>query len=115
MLIWAIFGTQTFEFQTHPPPLLKCIPDPTSSSPCEMSLSGINHRYFVRCSGAHDHPKLGMYWKGRGPEGVPEAVRQAGCHSGWGRLLLVTNGVGAGSCGQGEIGWAIGQGPGVGG
>ena len=32
-----------------------------------------------------------------------------------GRLLSVTNGVGAGGCGQGESGWAIGQGPGGGG
>ena len=33
-----------------------------------------------------------------------------GCQSGWGRLLSVTNRVGAGSCGRGESGWAIGQG-----
>ena len=49
----------------------------------------------------------------RGPEGaleaVPEPVRQAvggGCQSGWGRLLTVTNAIEAGTCRQGDSGWA---------
>ena len=60
-------------------------------------------------------PGARMYWKGRGPEGVREAARQAvggGYQGGWGRLLWVTNAIGVGSCGQEESGWAIGRSPG---
>ena len=42
-------------------------------------------------------------------EAAPEAVRQAvrgGCQSGWGRLLLVTNAVEAGTWRQGDSDWA---------
>ena len=42
-------------------------------------------------------------------EAAPEAVRQAvggGCQSGWGRLLSVTNAMEAGTCRQGNSGWA---------
>ena len=42
-------------------------------------------------------------------EAAPEAVRQAvgaGCQSGWGRLLSVTNAIEAGTCRQGDSGWA---------
>ena len=42
-------------------------------------------------------------------EAAPEAVRQAvggGCQSGWGRLLSVTNAIEAGTCRQGDRGWA---------
>ena len=52
----------------------------------------------------------GMHQKGRHLRGGPEAVRQAvggGCQSGWGRLLSVTNAVGAGTRPQGDNGNAI--------
>ena len=42
-------------------------------------------------------------------EAAPEAVRQAvggGRRSGWGRLLSVTNAIEAGTCRQGDTGWA---------
>ena len=42
-------------------------------------------------------------------EAAPKAVRQAvggGCRSGWGRLLSVTNAIEAGTCRQGDSGWA---------
>ena len=42
-------------------------------------------------------------------DGASEAVRQAvggGCQSGWGRLLSVTNAIEAGTCRQGDSGWA---------
>ena len=42
-------------------------------------------------------------------EAAPEAVRQAvggGCQSGRGRLLSVTNAIDAGTCRQGDSGWA---------
>ena len=50
-------------------------------------------------------------WASPGP---PAAVRQAVrgvCHSGWGRLLSVTNAVEAGTWRQGGSGWAIGWAP----
>ena len=49
---------------------------------------------------------------------APETVRQAvggGCQSGWGRLLSVTNAIGAGSCRQGDTDWAWAGRPGAGG
>ena len=42
-------------------------------------------------------------------EAAPAAVGQAvggGCQSGWGRLLSVTNAIEAGTCHQGDSGWA---------
>ena len=51
-------------------------------------------------------------------EAAPGAVRQAvggGCQSGWGRLLSVTNAIEAGSCRQGNSGWAQTGRPGRGG
>ena len=51
-------------------------------------------------------------------EAAPEAVRQAvggGCQSGWGRLLSVTNAIVAGTCRQGDSGWAQAGRPGGGG
>ena len=51
-------------------------------------------------------------------EVAPEAVGQAvggGCRSGWGRLLLVTNAIEAGTCRQGDSGWALAGRPGGGG
>ena len=51
-------------------------------------------------------------------EAAPEAVRSAvggGCRSGWGRFLSVTNAVEAGSCRQGDSGWAWAGRPGGGG
>ena len=55
-------------------------------------------------------------WGGQGcmrregtPEAAPQAVRQAvggGCQSGWGRLLSVTNATEAGTCREGDSGWA---------
>ena len=46
-------------------------------------------------------------------EGTSEAAREAvgqavrgGCQSGWGRLLSVTNAIEAGTCRQGDGGWA---------
>ena len=57
------------------------------------------------------YPYPGMHCIRR--EGTPEAaqgaVRQAvggGCQSGWGRLLSVTNKTEAGTCRQGDSGWA---------
>ena len=47
--------------------------------------------------------------EGAASEAAPEAVRQAvggGCQSGWGRLLSVTNAIEAGTCRQGDSGWA---------
>ena len=49
---------------------------------------------------------------------APEAVRHAvggGCPSGWGRLLSVTNAIGAGAWRQGDSGWAKAGRPGGGG
>ena len=46
---------------------------------------------------------------GGGSEEAPEAVRRAvggGCRSGWGRLLSVPNAIEAGTCRQGDSGWA---------
>ena len=43
-------------------------------------------------------------------EAAPEAVRQtvaAGCQSSWGRLLSATNAIEAGTCRQGDSGWAL--------
>ena len=51
-------------------------------------------------------------------EVAPEAVRQAaggGCQSGWGRLLSVTKAIEAGTCRQGNSGWAWAGRPGGGG
>ena len=51
-------------------------------------------------------------------EAAPEAVRQAvggGCRSSWGRLLSVANGIEAGTCRQGDSGWALAGRPGKGG
>ena len=48
------------------------------------------------------------------PEAAPEAVRQAvggGCQSRWGRLLSVTHANEAGTCCQGDSGWAGRPGP----
>ena len=60
--------------------------------------------------------EAGMYWKGRGPGGGSRSGWaggwRRGCQGGWGRLLSVTNTVGAGSCCPGESGWATGWGPG---
>ena len=42
-------------------------------------------------------------------EAVPEAIRQVvggGCQSGWGWILSVTNAILAGTCLQGDSGWA---------
>ena len=42
-------------------------------------------------------------------EAAPGAVRKVvggGCQSGWGRLLSVTNVIEAGTCRQGDGGWA---------
>ena len=50
-------------------------------------------------------------------EAAPEAVKQAvggGCQSGWGRLLSVTKAVEAGTCRQGDSGWAQAGRPGGG-
>ena len=47
-------------------------------------------------------------WEGTS-EAAAEAVRQAvggGCQSGWGRLLSVTDAMEAGTCRQGDSGWA---------
>ena len=49
-------------------------------------------------------------------ERTSEAVRQAvggGCQSGWGRLLSVTNAIEAGTCRQGDSGWALAGRPGA--
>ena len=43
--------------------------------------------------------------KGGREEGVRQAVG-GGCQSGWGRLLSVTNATEAGTCRQGDSGWA---------
>ena len=51
-------------------------------------------------------------------EAAPAAVRQAvegGCQSGWGRLLSVMNTIEAGTCHQGDSGWASAGRPGGGG
>ena len=45
----------------------------------------------------------------RTSEAVRQAVRQAvggDCQSGWGRLLAVRNAIEAGTCRQGDSGWA---------
>ena len=42
-------------------------------------------------------------------EAAPDVIRQAvggGCQSSWGRLLLVTNAIEAGTWRQGDSGWA---------
>ena len=54
-------------------------------------------------------PSQGCIRREGTPEATPEAVRQAvggGCHSGWGRLLSVTNAIEAGTCRWGDSGWA---------
>ena len=54
------------------------------------------------------HPQ-GCIGRDKTSEVVPEAVGQAveaGCQSGWGPLLSVTNGIEAGVCRQGDSGWA---------
>ena len=51
----------------------------------------------------------GCIGRQRTSQAAPEAVRQAvggGCQSGCGRLLSVTNAIEAGTCRQGDSGWA---------
>ena len=60
----------------------------------------------------------GCIRRGGTSEAAPAAVGQAvggGCQSGWGRLLSVTNAGAAGTCRQGDSGWAFPGRPGVGG
>ena len=59
-----------------------------------------------------------MHQKGGASEAAPAAVGQAagrGCRSGWGRVVLVTNAVEAGTWRQGDSGWAQAGRPGGGG
>ena len=54
-------------------------------------------------------PPRGCITKEEASKVAPEAVRQevgGGCQSGWGRLLLVTNAIEAGTGRPGDSGWA---------
>ena len=78
------------------------------------------------CTTAHPPQRLELHHRhapgprvaleGKGPQRCPpEAVRQAvggGCRSGWGRLPSVTNAIEAGTCRQGDTGWAWARRPG---
>ena len=64
----------------------------------------------VHCRTLHAIPLgPGMHQKGGTSEAAPKAVRQAvgrGCQIGWGRLPSVTSAIKAGTCRQGDGGWA---------
>ena len=68
--------------------------------------------YFVRCFRRFCSAVVGgqdCIRREGASEAAPEAVRQAvggGCRSGWGRLLSVTSAIEAGTCREGDSGWA---------
>ena len=67
------------------------------------------------CKGGRKGVTQGCIRRDGTSEAAPEAVRQAvggGCQSGWGRTLSVTNAIEAGTCRQGDSGWALAGRPG---
>ena len=81
------------------------------------ALSGPNASFRPVCHCAGGGGGQGWIRREGTCEAAPEAVRQAvgrGCQSGWGRLPSVTNAIEAGSCRQGDSGWALAGRPGGG-
>ena len=129
-----MFGTQTIGSQTPfppPPPPSKCFPSSERSvgfltlrAALRSAPGGTPFRFAKCCGGTANPgtPNNGGYcatrpwtaspWQGcirreATSEAAPEAVRPAvegGCQSGWGRLLSVTNAIGAGTWRQGLFG-----------
>ena len=94
----------------------------TPCAPCFVPSKARVHRAHsgracgTTCTGrdAATIPSPGMHQREGTSEAVPEAVRQAvggGCQSGWGRLLSVTNAIGASHLPSGRQGLGIGWAP----